>query len=141
MDTEKRIRELREWARKRPGFKSASANAEITSALLNRMECLGIKKSELAKRINVSPAYISKMLNGENNFTVEKLIQVAHALDAAWEFCLRPDEQNQQDSLADESAIHASKVNVKYRHFSSQEEQYYSASENETEASVNGLAS
>lgn len=40
-----------------------------------------ISKSELAKRSGVSKAYISKILSGYTNFTIESIAKLAQALD------------------------------------------------------------
>ena len=46
---------------------------EATEEMCLLMEQQGISKSELAKRMGVSPAYITKVLRGANNFTLRKL--------------------------------------------------------------------
>jgi transcriptional regulator with XRE-family HTH domain len=52
----------------------------------------GIKNKNkfLAKKLNVSPAYISKLFNGKTNFTVKKLVEIANAVDYKLEINLRP---------------------------------------------------
>ena len=39
------------------------------------------KNKYLAKKLNCSPAYISKLFNGRSNFTVRKLVELAKAVD------------------------------------------------------------
>jgi len=53
---------------------------EATEALCDLMEQQGVSRSELARRLNISPAYITKMLRGTNNFTLRKLSDAFSAL-------------------------------------------------------------
>jgi transcriptional regulator with XRE-family HTH domain len=54
---------------------------QITETFCELMEQKGLKKSDLAKKLNVSPAAISKILNGTPNFTLKKLLSMGDALD------------------------------------------------------------
>lgn len=47
----------------------------------NQMRARRMKKSELARRMNVSPAYISKMLKGKENFSFKTMEKLANALN------------------------------------------------------------
>jgi len=49
-------------------------------ALLDRK---GITKSDYAKEINSSPAYVTKVLRGDANLTIESMVKLANALDHA----------------------------------------------------------
>ncbi|MCB1234477.1 MAG: helix-turn-helix transcriptional regulator [Verrucomicrobiae bacterium] len=40
-----------------------------------------VTKSELARRIGTSPAYVTKILRGETNFTLDTMVKIAHALN------------------------------------------------------------
>src|SRR5688572_27903249 len=44
------------------------------------LSACGISKRELARRMNVSAPYITKMLSGDENFTLETLLKAAEAL-------------------------------------------------------------
>ena len=46
---------------------------EANEGMCLLMEQQAISKAELAKRMGVSPAYITKVLRGSNNFTLRKL--------------------------------------------------------------------
>ncbi len=50
--------------------------------VLNLMEEQGVTRDELAKRMGVSSAYISKLLNAPPNLTLRSVVRVAIALDA-----------------------------------------------------------
>ena len=64
---------------------------EFTEDMVNRMEEQGVSRSELARRIGVSPAYITKILRGSTNFTLDTMVKVARALDCELRCHLQPD--------------------------------------------------
>ncbi len=61
---------------------------EATEGMCLLMEQQGISKSDLAKRMGVSPAYITKVLRGANNFTLRKLsdafFDLGHSVDIGY---------------------------------------------------------
>lgn len=55
--------------------------AELFDREIQRaMKAQGVNRKELAERIKVSPARITKLLSGEGNLTVRSMVQVALAL-------------------------------------------------------------
>ncbi|SEL61102.1 helix-turn-helix domain-containing protein [Ectothiorhodospira marina] len=59
----------------------ARATQQFTEDLYNLMERRGVSKAELARRLETSPAYITKLLRGDVNFTVRSMVRLARALD------------------------------------------------------------
>lgn len=53
---------------------------EVTESIAALMSQLDVHRSELAKRIGRSPAYVTKILRGDNNFTLRTLSDVFFAL-------------------------------------------------------------
>jgi transcriptional regulator with XRE-family HTH domain len=45
------------------------------------MERNTLSKKQLAEKLGVSPSYISQVLNGNFNFTILKLVELALAID------------------------------------------------------------
>lgn len=72
-------------ARPTHAYKLETAKVEFTEGVATLMERHGITQSELAKRIGVSPPYITKILRGTTNFTLDTMVKIATALDA--EYC------------------------------------------------------
>lgn len=60
---------------------------DVAARVVDAMENSGVTRSELARRLNVSPAYVTKILRGHANLSLESLAKVAFALDLKWE-CL-----------------------------------------------------
>jgi transcriptional regulator with XRE-family HTH domain len=56
------------------------AMGDFVTAVLARMESREMSRADLAKRLEVSPAYISKVMRGDANFTLESMVKLARAL-------------------------------------------------------------
>lgn len=54
---------------------------DLTESIVVRMAELGLSRSELAARLGVSRAMVSKMLRGNTNFTVRTLVELSRTLD------------------------------------------------------------
>ncbi|MDQ7010639.1 MAG: helix-turn-helix transcriptional regulator [Mariprofundaceae bacterium] len=55
---------------------------DFVADCVRMMEEQGVNRSELARRMGVSRAYITKLLNGNANITLDTMVRVAMALDA-----------------------------------------------------------
>lgn len=53
---------------------------EITDKIETLMECQGLSKKELAERLGVSKASVSRILSGNRNMTLDTLVKVSFAL-------------------------------------------------------------
>ena len=53
---------------------------DITEDICKRMKQKNINRSELADLLNVSPPAVTKILNGNSNFTLKTLLSLADAL-------------------------------------------------------------
>jgi len=58
-----------------------TAKLDFSESLRDLMERRGVSKADLAKRLGVSKAYITKVFQGDANFTLESMVKLAHALD------------------------------------------------------------
>jgi plasmid maintenance system antidote protein VapI len=56
---------------------------EFTEDVCMLMEKQGVSRAELARRLGTSRAYVTKLLGGNANFTLETMTKVAMALGAA----------------------------------------------------------
>jgi ribosome-binding protein aMBF1 (putative translation factor) len=54
--------------------------SDISDQIVCLMESQGITKAELARRLKTSKAYITKILQGNANFTLDSLAQISRAL-------------------------------------------------------------
>jgi transcriptional regulator with XRE-family HTH domain len=75
----KSFAELYEKAKERETYQSASIILEFTEGLYGLMQENNISRKELAKRLGTSPAYITKVLRGDINFTIDSMVKLAKA--------------------------------------------------------------
>jgi transcriptional regulator with XRE-family HTH domain len=59
----------------------AGAIVEFTEDLVREMERQGVTRTELARRLGATPAYVTKILRGKVNFTLATMVRLARALD------------------------------------------------------------
>lgn len=64
---------------------------DFTEEIVARMEQLGVSKSELANRLGKTPQFVTKLLHGSNNFTLETMVKVARQLNAEVRVHLQPE--------------------------------------------------
>lgn len=77
----KSFQSLLEKAKQRDAYWVAKAIQDFTDGLFRLMEDRGVNKAELARRIDKTPAYVTKVFRGNSNFTIESMVKFAHALD------------------------------------------------------------
>jgi len=61
---------------------------EVTEAMASLLKEREVSRSELARRIGTSPAFVTKLLRGDNNFTLRTLSDVFFALGHSVHFSL-----------------------------------------------------
>jgi len=54
---------------------------ELAEQISIRLEELKWSKKDLAEKMSVSPAFVTKLLNGKNNYTLKTLFKVAESLN------------------------------------------------------------
>lgn len=77
-------------ARETHQYRAEGASIEFTNAMLTRMRQVGVSRSKLAERIGVNPAYISEILRGDTNFSLETMVKIANALESDFRCHLQP---------------------------------------------------
>ena len=81
MKTQFDFNELFEGVEETLAYKTEAAVLEFTEELVARMESQGVSRADLARKIGCSPAYVTKILRGSTNFTLETMVKIADALD------------------------------------------------------------
>jgi len=77
-------------AEKADGFWISKAKLSFTEEMLCQMNDIGVTKAVLADRLKVSPAQITRLCSGVNNFTLETMVRVARALGCEFKSHLQP---------------------------------------------------
>jgi plasmid maintenance system antidote protein VapI len=77
-------------ARQTHEYRAEGASIEFTNAMVARMRESGVSRSELARKIAANPAYISKILRGDTNFTLDTMVKIGNALGCEFRCHLQP---------------------------------------------------
>ena len=88
MSIEERISRDIERYRNDPEFELEMLLLDVNEQICALMDDQGVRRTELAEKIGVSRAYITKLLRGEANVTLKTLVGVANALEAKFEIKL-----------------------------------------------------
>ena len=88
----KSFKDLFDTARQRDTFQTAKIILDFTEGLYGLMQENKISRVELAKRLGSSPAYITKVLRGDINFTVETMVRLAKAVGGSLQVHMGPRE-------------------------------------------------
>ena len=73
------LKDMKEWEND-PEYQTESLILEINEQICEWMEKKNVCRSELARRLGKSRAYVTRMLNGSHNLTIATLVKVANAL-------------------------------------------------------------
>jgi len=84
------FRKLLDRTRRRLGYFVEGAIVEFTESVVARMGELNLSNSKLASRLKCKPPYITKVLRGDTNFTLESMVKIALALDSILTIKLTP---------------------------------------------------
>lgn len=63
------------------GYLAEKLSVAFLAELNTQMKSLDVSNAELARRMDVSPAYITKVFRGPSNLSVETLAKLAKAVD------------------------------------------------------------
>lgn len=86
-------REIREAAERKPASWAELAWLAFTEELLALMDAQNVSRAELARRVGVSPAYITKVFRGTVNLTLETMSRLALAVGASVRLHVAPINQ------------------------------------------------
>jgi transcriptional regulator with XRE-family HTH domain len=62
----------------------------VATHVYNAMDAAGVNKATLARRMGVSPAYITQLLDGDRNMTLMTIAKLGVALDMRWKIIPDP---------------------------------------------------
>lgn len=79
-----------------PDYLVECAITEFTENVAKRMDELGINRAELARRLDTSAAYITKILQGNANFTLKSMVRISLALESSLTTHLQPEGAHSQ---------------------------------------------
>ena len=71
-------------------YKVENELVQFTEQVTDLLAVLKLSRSEFAKRLNASPSYVTKLLSGGTNCTLESMVKVAVALGAELKIQITP---------------------------------------------------
>jgi len=112
------FRDLFRQARARDEFWEEWLVGDFVDALARRMSQIRLSRSALAERLQATPAYVTKVLRGDANFTIQSMAKLARATDSVVRVHLAPvgtstrwiDRFNGQLNTASSSADHSAVI-------------------------------
>ncbi len=85
---------------------------EMSEKIYSAMEKRGVSQAELARRLGKSRAYISKILQGNVNFTLETLSKISQALDYELNFTFAANSRKTTRPKSTNKITHQKTVNL-----------------------------
>jgi transcriptional regulator with XRE-family HTH domain len=82
-ETIERFNRMADEARKSVDYWAEMPIIEFTEDICRLMDEQGVSRAELARRLGTSRAYITKLLGGDANFTLQTMTKISMALGAA----------------------------------------------------------
>lgn len=73
-----------------PDYWSEQAKIEFAVAVERRLRQLALSKSDFAQRIGTSAAYVTKVLRGDANVTIETMAKLAYGADSTLHLHVAP---------------------------------------------------
>lgn len=89
MKPEKSFDSIFEQSYQSSTFWEELAILSFTGSVVERLEALGMTKKNLAEELGVSPAYVTKLIGGNNNFTIRTMVKIARHLKCELNVSLR----------------------------------------------------
>lgn len=94
--SKRNFKKLFQDAKQRDTYWASEIVQTFTDDLYKLMRRRNVSKSELARRIGSSPAYVTKVMRGDANFTVESMVRLARAVDGKVNIHLCSKDHNTQ---------------------------------------------
>ena len=79
-----------EQVKQTQAYRVQQLTLSFASTLANLMKERQVSKVQFAERVGTSPAYVTKVLRGDVNYTVETMVKLAAAVDADVMISLKP---------------------------------------------------
>src|SRR3990172_8634626 len=101
----KSFNELFNQAKRRDTYWVASLILGFTEGLHKMLEANGVSRSELVRRLGVSPAYITKELHGNVNFTLDSMVRLVRAAGGEVSLQVAPKVQKKRNDFYKKQGI------------------------------------
>lgn len=102
-------------AQKRESYWVAESILDFTENIYRLMEQKKISKADLAKALQVSPAYVTKILRGNVNFTLETMVRLARAVGGRLHTYVDPEDAQIDSTTGPTKEFHIPSTVISYR--------------------------
>lgn len=92
----KSFKSLIKSAKQRNSYWVETAKIDFSVELNRMFKRTGITQTELANKIDSSPAYVTKVFRGDTNFTIETMVKLASAVDGELHIQITPKNVKKQ---------------------------------------------
>lgn len=82
-----------------PDYQTEAFQLKVTEKIAEVLQQRAMNKTKLAQKLNCSPPYITKLLNGGENLTIKKMLEIAHVLECNLDIDFIPKEYKSQKFL------------------------------------------
>jgi transcriptional regulator with XRE-family HTH domain len=96
MDYQEWFKEELKTYEKDPEFILDGILLDINETICSIMEKKGLNRKEFAQKLNVTPAYVTKILRGDPNLTLRSLIKISQALGLSLDVGLKEPEMDKK---------------------------------------------
>lgn len=83
-DSEPTFEDDLQWARRHPTYWAEKLKLDVADAVADTLARQGLPRAELARRMGTSPAFVTKILRGYHNWSLETLAKAGVALGLQW---------------------------------------------------------
>lgn len=88
-----KLNEMAKIVKETPDYWAEAAKSQFVDEIFRLMEEKDMTRADLAKKMDVSPAYISKVLGAYMNFSIESMAKFAFAFEAKIDISMTPLEE------------------------------------------------
>lgn len=108
-----RFADLLQRAESTDAYQIDRLKVEISERIYKAMKEQDVSNAELARRLGKSRAYVTKLLRGTTNFTLESLVRIARALSCQVGLELLPNAAQTKAPAPSKTANTSSKIQAK----------------------------
>ncbi len=116
MEPKERFNKLLEKYKDDPEFMYEGLLLSTVEKIATLMDDQNMSRTDLAKALSCSPAYITKLLRGSENLTLKKLFDVSRVLNAQLSIDMVPQAGNQKEKTVEQRARKISSESYIHRH-------------------------